>query len=157
MKQVSELKEQDQNLKARAVARYIRISPRKMRIVLDEIRYKPVHEAFSILANTKKKAARIAIKTLKSAVANAKQKQMDENRLIVRLAFADGGPSLKRFLPRAMGRADDILKRTSHLTMVVSEDARRPSKAGGASASHGKSSKWVKNKTEKKKEAAGAI
>ena len=139
---------------ARAVTRYIRISPRKMRLVLETIKWKPVFQAFSILANTKKKAARLVTKTLKSAVANAKQKQMDEDRLIVRLAFADGGPSLKRFLPRAMGRADNILKRTTHLTVVVEEGKGKFAGPKNSGASEGKALKSTKEK--KKKEAAQA-
>ena len=134
---------------AKAVTRYIRISPRKMRLVLDTITRKPVHQAFSILAHTKKKAARLVTKTLKSAVANAVQKKMDENRLFVRLAFADGGPTLKRFLPRAMGRADGILKRTTHLTVVVEEGNVKSGESRDGNAQKG-----LKLKKEKKKEAA---
>ena len=139
---------------ARAVTRYIRISPRKMRLVLETIVRKPVFQAFSILAHTKKKAARIATKTLKSAVANAKQKQMNEDRLIVRLAFADGGPSLKRFLPRAMGRADNILKRTSHLTVVVEEG--KGAMAMPKITGEGKVGKLAKVKRDKKEAAQAA-
>ena len=134
---------------AKAVTRYIRISPRKMRLVLNIIVRKPVHQAFSILAHTKKKAARLVAKTLKSAVANAVQKKMDENRLFVRLAFADGGPTLKRFLPRAMGRADGILKRTTHLTVVVEEGNVKYGESKDDNAQKG-----LKLKKEKKKEAA---
>lgn len=108
-------------IKARAMTKYIRMSPRKMRLVLNAIRYKPVSEAFSILANLNKKASRLVEKTLRSAVANAKQKQMDESRLSVKIAYADGGPSFKRYLPRSMGRADTILKRSSHITVAVQE------------------------------------
>jgi len=111
-----------------------------------------VSEAFSILANTKKKAARLVTKTLKSAVANAVQKKLDEDRLFIRLAFADGGPSLKRFLPRAMGRADNILKRTTHLTLVVEEGKNKIVDSG--SLNQGKASK--SQKTKQKKEAAQA-
>ena len=139
---------------AKAVTRYIRISPRKMRLVLNIIVRKPVHQAFSILAHTKKKAARLVAKTLKSAVANAVQKKMDEDRLFVRLAFADGGPTLKRFLPRAMGRADGILKRTTHLTLVLEEGKARHSEV--RDTGHGKGFKLAKSKPEKKKEAAQA-
>ncbi len=149
--------EQNKSVKSsgRAVTKYIRISPRKIRLVLDVIRRKPVAQAFSILANTKKKASQIVAKTLKSAVANAKQKEMDENRLFVRLAFADGGPTLKRYLPRAMGRADTIIKRTSHVTVVVEEGAMR--KEAGGKGGEEKSSKFgkiLRMRAGKKKEAA---
>ena len=143
---------------ARAVTRYIRISPRKVRLVLDAVRRKPVGEAFSILANLKKKAARIVAKTLKSAVANAKKKELDENRLFVRLAFADGGPTLKRYLPRAMGRADTILKRTSHVTVVVEEDAlRRFEPNANESDKPSKMQKPLKQKAAGKKGAVAAV
>ncbi len=145
--------EEKPKLNARAVTRYIRISPRKIRLVLDTIRRKPVDEAFSILANTKKKAAGIVNKTLKSAFANAKQKEMDENRLFVRLAFADGGPTLKRYLPRAMGRADTILKRSSHVTLVLEEgEIRRPSPRQETGEKSSALGKMIKGKLGKKKE-----
>ena len=106
---------------AKAVSRFIRISPRKVRLVLDMIRKQPVQKAFLILQGTKKKGARVVAKILKSALANAKVKKLDEDKLFVRLAFADGGPAMKRFLPRAMGRADKILKRSAHITVVLEE------------------------------------
>ena len=108
-------------MEAKAITKYIRISPRKMRIVIDTVRYKPVANAFAILEHLKKKAARLAAKTLKSAVANAKFKKMDEERLYVREIKADGGPTLKRHMSRSMGRADVILKRMTHLTVVIGE------------------------------------
>jgi len=110
---------------ARCVTRFVRISPRKVRLVLETIRRKPVLEALVVLANLKKRAARVVEKSLKSALANAKQKTMDEGRLFVRMAFADGGPVMKRYLPRAMGRADTILKRSTHLTVVLEEGETR--------------------------------
>lgn len=106
---------------ARAVVKYLRISPRKMRLVLDTIRKKPVAEAAYRLKMTNKKAARMVEKVLKSAVANAKVLKMDEERLFVSEIRADGGPVFKRFMSRSMGRADRILKRTTHLTVVVDE------------------------------------
>lgn len=108
-------------MEARSVTRYIRISPRKLRLVIDAIRYKPVGTAFGILASLKNKGARIVEKTLTSAQANAIVKKMDENRLFVREIKADGGPSLKRYMPRSMGRADVILKRMSHLQIILGE------------------------------------
>lgn len=108
-------------MEAKAITRYIRISPRKMRLVIDTVRHKPVSSAFAILSHLKKKAARLAAKTLKSAVANARVKKMDESRLYISQIKADGGPTLKRHMSRSMGRADVILKRMTHLTVVVGE------------------------------------
>ncbi len=110
---------------ARVVLKYLRISPRKARLVLDTIRFKPVHKASAILKTlTKKKAAGMALKALTSAVANAKVLGMDEAKLYVSDVHADGGPVFKRFMSRSMGRADRILKRTTHLSLSVSESAR---------------------------------
>ncbi len=108
-------------MEAKAITKYLRISPRKLRLVVDAVRYKPVADAFAILQNLKKKGSEMVAKTLKSAAANAKVKKMDENQLYVREIKADGGPSLKRYMPRSMGRADVILKRMSHLTVVLGE------------------------------------
>ncbi len=160
MKAVSE-KKNGSAVQARAVARHVRISPRKVRLVLDTIRRRHIAEAFSILNNLKKRAARVVEKVLKSAAANAKQKQMDEAKLIVRTAFADGGPVMKRHLPRAMGRADTILKRSAHITLVLEEGAVRrvPKDAGQADVGKAKVSgvrKLFKGKSEKKKEAAAS-
>lgn len=94
--------------------------------MIDTIRRKPVRQAFSILAGLKKKSARIVEKTLKSAEANAIQKKMEAQRLFVREIKADGGPSLKRYMPRSMGRADVILKRMTHLTVVLGEREHVP-------------------------------
>ena len=108
-------------MEAKAITKYIRMSPRKMRLVIDTVRYKPVANAIAILDHLKKKGAEFASKTLKSAVANAKVKKMDEERLFVSKIWADGGPTLKRHMSRSMGRADMILKRSTHLTVVVGE------------------------------------
>lgn len=109
---------------AKAVTKYLRISSRKMRLVVDLIRRKPVIEAKYILARTNKKAARMVEKVLKSAVANAKVLKMDEARLYVSDIRADVGPQFKRFMSRSMGRADRILKRTTHLTVAVEEGSK---------------------------------
>ncbi len=108
-------------MEAKAITRYLRISPRKLRLVIDTVRWKPVSSACSILETLKKKGAPMVLKTLKSARANAKVKKMDENRLYIQEIKADGGPSLKRYMPRSMGRADVILKRMAHLTVVLGE------------------------------------
>lgn len=114
-------KEVRQKKEARAVIKYLRISPRKVRLVINTIRYKPVSAALSLLHFMNKKAARIVEQGLKSAFANAKGKGFDAARLVVSEAKADGGPVLKRFMSRSMGRADQILKRTTHLTLVLRE------------------------------------
>lgn len=107
---------------AKAVARTIRIAPRKVRLVVDLIRGKQVGEAVAILRHTPKAASPVVEKVLKSAIANAEHNyDMDINSLVVSEVFVDEGPTLKRFRPRAQGRATAINKRTSHITIVVSE------------------------------------
>jgi len=109
-------------MQAKAVARTVRIAPRKARLVVDLIRGKQVGEAVAILNLTPKAASPIVEKVLKSAMANAEHNyEMDINSLVVTQAFVDEGPTLKRFRPRAMGRASAINKRTSHITIVLSE------------------------------------
>jgi large subunit ribosomal protein L22 len=109
-------------MQAKAVARTVRIAPRKVRLVVDLIRGKQVGEAVAILKHTPKAASPIVEKVLKSAVANAEHNyDMDVNNLLVSEAYVDEGPTMKRFRPRAQGRASQILKRTSHITIVVSE------------------------------------
>lgn len=106
----------------RAVAKYIRIAPRKVRLVVDLIRGKGVGEAIAILKLTPRGASPVVEKVLKSAVANAENNHnMDTNRLFVKEVYVDPGPTLKRFHPRAQGRAYSIMKRTSHITVVVAE------------------------------------
>lgn len=109
-------------MQAKAIARYVRISPRKARLVIDLIRGKSVDEALSILRFTPRAASPIIEKVLRSAVANAEHNEnMSTERLIVEKAYVDEGPIIKRFRPRAQGRASRINKRTSHITVVVSE------------------------------------
>jgi large subunit ribosomal protein L22 len=109
-------------MQAKAVARTVRISARKVRLVADLIRGKQVGEAVAILRLTPKAASPVVEKVLKSAVANAEHNyEMDINNLVVSEVYANEGPTLKRFRPRAMGRASAINKRTSHITIVVSE------------------------------------
>lgn len=106
----------------RAVAKYIRISPSKVNIVLKMIRGKSIKEAFSILLFIDKRSSKIIEKVLKSAISNAENNNgMDVNSLVVKQAYANEGPVLKRFRPRAQGRAFRINKRTTHITMVVGE------------------------------------
>ena len=104
----------------RAVAKYVRVAPRKARMVVDLIRGHPAEEAMNILRFTTKQASKAVLKVLSSAVANAKQNaKVAEENLLVSQAYVDEGPTLKRFRPRAMGRASRIRKRTSHITIVV--------------------------------------
>jgi len=109
-------------MEAKAVLRYVRISPQKARLVVDMVRGKGVGEAERILTFTHKKAARIVKKVLKSAVANATQNpNIDENILFVKEIFVGQGPSLKRWRARAQGRVAPIKKRMSHITVVLDE------------------------------------
>ena len=109
-------------MEARAHLRYARIAPRKVKIVLDFIRNKPCDLALAILKNTPKAASEPLEKLLKSAMANAENNhQMDKNNLYVAECFVCPGPILKRIRPRAQGRAFRVLKRTSHVTMVLKE------------------------------------
>jgi large subunit ribosomal protein L22 len=109
-------------MEARAIAKHIRMSPSKMRQVADLIRGKNIEEAYAILRYTPKGSTLPITKVLKSAVANAVHNyEMDSDNLYVARIFIDQGPTLKRFKPRAQGRADRIRKRTSHITVVVSE------------------------------------
>ncbi|MBT2572117.1 50S ribosomal protein L22 [Planococcus sp. ISL-110] len=109
-------------MQAKAVARTVRIAPRKVRLVVDLIRGKQIGEAVAILNHTPKAASIVVEKLLKSAAANAEHNyEMDLNDLVISEVFVDEGPTLKRFRPRAMGRASAINKRTSHITLVVSD------------------------------------
>ena len=109
-------------MEAKAVAKYIRVAPRKVRVVMDLIRGKNVAEAFAILKFTPKVGADAIEKVLKSAVANAENNfDMNVDKLYVSSAFVDQGPTLKRIHPRSRGQAFKILKRTSHITVVVEE------------------------------------
>ena len=103
--------------------RYIRQSPYKVRFVLDSIRGKKVDYALDFLQFSNKKAARFISKALRSAMSNHSQKDenFDQSILYVKEAYVDEGPKIKRFRPSAMGRASRILKRTSHLTVVVGD------------------------------------
>ena len=109
-------------MEAKAIAKYVRTSSMKIGIVLDLIRDKNVNEAFAILQYTPKNAAEVVTKVLKSAVANAENNlNLDVSRLYVAQAYACQGPTLKRFRPRAQGRAYRIRKRSSHVTIIVTE------------------------------------
>ncbi len=107
---------------AKSIAKYIRIAPRKVRIVMDLIRGKDVGEAFAILKFTPKVGSEVIEKVLKSAVANAEHNyDMNADKLYVSAASVDQGPTMKRIHPRSRGQAFKILKRSSHVTVVVKE------------------------------------
>lgn len=109
-------------MEAKAVAKYIRIAPRKVRIVADLIRGKSIGEAFAILQHTPKVASEVIEKVLKSAVANAEHNfDMNVDTLYVSTVFVDQGPTMKRIHPRSRGQAFKILKRSSHVTVMVKE------------------------------------
>ena len=112
-------------MQARAIARHVGMSPRKMRMVIDLIRGRGVNEAYSILRFSKRSATEPIEKTLRSAVANAQQKAdiagsyLDTDELVVSQAYINEGPRQKRFRAGAMGRAAPRVKRTSHITIIV--------------------------------------
>ena len=109
-------------MEVRARLRFARLGPRKARLVADLIRGKRSEEALNILSFTKKAAAKIILKLLKSAVANATQKKnIDVDRLFIKKITVDQGPTMKRFQPRALGRATTIRKGTSHITIILDE------------------------------------
>ncbi len=109
-------------MEARAILRYARISPRKVGLVMDLIRNKPLDEALAILQYTQKAACEPLLKLVKSAAANAENNHnMDKNDLYVAECFVCPGPTLKRMMPRAQGRGYRILKRTSHMTIVLKD------------------------------------
>ena len=115
-------------MQATAVAKHIGMSPRKVRLVVDQIRGLPVNEAYAILRFSKKAASVPVGKTLRSAVANAEYRAeedgevLDVDELVIRKAFVDGGRTMKRWRAAAMGRAAPIRKRSSHITIVVESE-----------------------------------
>src|SRR4029077_10994335 len=162
-------------MEARAIQRTVRQSARKMRLVIDQIRGRAVPEAYAILRFSKKLAAKQIHKVLKSAVANAEQRAQRENaaldvdRLRVKYAVVNEGPTLKRFTPAAMGRATPVMKRTSHVEIHVeaaaetrapqapsakaadakAEAIARPVRAGAAKGTRPKAKKAAKSKKKK--------
>ena len=115
---------ENKDRRPRAVAKHVRISPYKVRVVLDIVRGKSVREAVAILENTPKSASEPVKKVIMSAAANAEHNLgMNRDNLYVAACYADQGPTLKRVMPRAQGRAFRILKRTSHITVVLDAKA----------------------------------
>jgi large subunit ribosomal protein L22 len=109
-------------MEVKARLKFVRVSPTKAQLVADLVRGKGSEEAVNILTFTKKAAAKIIIKLLKSAIANATQKKnIDVDRLFIKKITVDQGPTMKRFQPRALGRATTIRKRTSHINIVLDE------------------------------------
>lgn len=125
LRQQSEaLKAETPHTYARATARYVRMSPQKVRLVVDLIRGKKLEEARAILKYTPHRASEIVAKVLESAAANGMnddRKNMIEDQIFVKAAYVDEGPAIKRMLPRARGSANMIKKRTSHITIIVGE------------------------------------
>ncbi len=107
-------------MEAKALHKFALISPQKVRLVADQVRGMPVAQAVTALKFSQKKAGGIVLKVLNSAIANAENNQgADADALRISRIFVDQGPSLKRMMPRAKGRGDRIVKRTSHITVVV--------------------------------------
>lgn len=110
-------------MEVRAVSKYVRISPQKVRILVDVVKGKPVEAALEMLKFMPQKAAAIVEKIIRSAVANADQHpDIDVDALVVGNIIADQGPTLKRFKARARGRGTRILKRTAHITVVLEDE-----------------------------------
>jgi large subunit ribosomal protein L22 len=121
----SSLLSKGKGMEAKAVTRYVRISSMKLRLPINEIKGKNAGQALTLLKFMPLKAAGIIYKTLQSAIANAENtKELDVDKLVVKNIFVDQGPSVKRFRPRARGRASRILKRTSHLTVIVESSVK---------------------------------
>ena len=150
----------DDRQRVRAQAKWVRMSARKARLVLDHIRGRSVPEARTILAFTTRAAATDIEKVLRSAVSNAEANHgLDGDELVVEAAYADEGPTLKRWKPRARGRVNRIRKRTCHVTLVLAEapeqttpTRRRRAKAAESQAAE--SATPAKKRTRAKKEAA---
>jgi ribosomal protein L22 len=149
-------------MRVRAQAKWVRTSARKARLVLDHIRGRSVPEARTILAFTQRAAATDIEKVLRSAVANAEANHgLDGDELLVELAYADEGPTLKRWKPRARGRVNRIRKRTCHVTLVLAEmpettTRRRPQKQAETPAAEDAATAKPKTSTRRRKKEAVA-
>jgi large subunit ribosomal protein L22 len=150
---------QDDRMRVRAQAKWVRTSARKARLVLDHIRGRSVPEARTILAFTQRAAATDIEKVLRSAVANAEANHgLDGDELVVEAAYADEGPTLKRWKPRARGRVNRIRKRTCHVTLVLAEvpevqTPRRRQRTRAAAETTSTSTKPKASRRRAKKEA----
>ena len=122
LEHLEDMAQETRKVNVKAQAKTVRIAPRKVRLVLDTIRGKGVEEAAAILKHTPNYGAEVTAKVLNSAVANAvNNHQLDESKLYISEIYADEGITIKRFRPRAQGSASPIMKRTSHITVVVAE------------------------------------
>jgi large subunit ribosomal protein L22 len=129
-------------MEARAQARYIRVTPRKARRVVDLIRGLPAAEAQAVLRFAPQRASEPVGKVLASAIANAEHNnKLDPETLVVSRAYVDEGPTLKRFRPRAQGRAYRVNKRTSHITVVVESRPEEAAASAGGGRGGGKNRK----------------
>jgi large subunit ribosomal protein L22 len=138
-------------MEVRAVEKFIRISPKKARLVADIVRGQNAKEALVTLKFTPKKAAKIIHKAVKSAISNAENNfNINGDTLVIKSISIDNGPSLKRFQPVSKGMAHHILKRTSHISVVVSDEASNKAKAGKAVKIEKKADKAVPKSTTKK-------
>ncbi|MFP4475895.1 MAG: 50S ribosomal protein L22 [Desulfatibacillaceae bacterium] len=109
-------------MQGKAIARFIRVSPRKARLVADSVKGRPVEEGLNALRFMPQKSADILSRVIRSALANAEQRgEVDVDDLVIRNIIVDQGPTLKRWRPRAQGRGYQILKRTSHITVILDE------------------------------------
>jgi large subunit ribosomal protein L22 len=155
--------EQDDRMRVRAQAKWVRTSARKARVVLEHIRGRSVPEARTILAFTQRAAATDIEKVLRSAVANAEANHgLDGDDLVVEAAYADEGPTLKRWKPRARGRVNRIRKRTCHVTLVLAEvpeqnTRRRPRKRAEASAAEETKAEQSKSGASRKRAKKEAV
>lgn len=147
-------------MEARCVARYIRVTPRKMRLVADLVRGKNVNDAINILKFTPRSASSPTLKAIQSAVANYAQlhdaSSSEIDALTVRAIFADEGPTMHRFMPRAQGRATPIKKRMSHLTVVVAAPVV-PAEATAETVTEAVEAKPVKKAAAKKTAAKKTV
>lgn len=120
IREKAELRRKNKDTRPYATVKYVRMSPSKVRIVLDNVRGQKVENAVAILANSTQSAAEVCLKLLNSAIANAENnKGLNKQDLVVAECYACPGPTLKRINIRARGRADRLLKRTSHITIVL--------------------------------------
>jgi large subunit ribosomal protein L22 len=108
-------------METKAQAKFIRIAPQKVQVIVPAVKGRKVEEAIALLRFLPRKGARILYRVLHSAVANAGQNKVDIDTLYVKKIMVDKGPTMKRWMPRAMGRATPILKRTSHITVILEE------------------------------------
>jgi large subunit ribosomal protein L22 len=142
-------------LEARAITRYIGSSPRKMRLVIDLVRGKSVDEALTILHFSPNHASKAAEKVIRSAVSNLHNKgegsRLETNEMYIKEVFVDEGPSMKRVLPAPMGRAYRILKRSNHVTVIISQKAEKVKHAPSAKSKEaGQEQKQVKEQKQLK-------